>query len=812
MKKCIILMIACIFPACSGIFSANETFRTEYFKIEVDSKGFIKSLYDISSGTEYLAAGQPAPLMSVRSGGEMETSAEMTFDKTDNTISLFFYETGFKTKIKVEEKDEYICFELLSAEPKDKVELIVWGPYPVTIREIIGETVGVVRNGKFAIGIQALNVKTMGGYPSGENDVMPSYNIFAGSDYKDIDEKDREKKLFRGETARPKEFGSVLQAYCRNRDRDRIIKNWNHDRYFVPAYDDGGVTGSKIALFGCAEDKTLEIIGKIEVNEGLPHPVIDGKWGKVSPTANASYLIMDFGEDNIDEALKYTKTAGLKYLYHGEPFETWGHFKLRKQHFPGGMAGLKRCVEKARKQEVGIGVHTLSNFITTNDPYVTPVPDKRLARVGTTVLTENIDKNQKVITIKDPGYFNQMKNNSLKTVMIGSELIRYGSVSEEAPWQLIDCVRGAFGTKAASHKEGEETGKLIDHAYKVFLTGIEMLDEMAVNIADLFNEAGLVQISFDGLEGCWSTGMGQYARTMYVKKWYDSLSDDLRGKVITDASNPGHYFWHMFTRMNWGEPWYAGFRESQTQYRLKNQEFFSRNLMPGMLGWFKLTAQTSLEDIEWLLARAAGFNAGFSLVASIDVLEKNGLSTLILDKVKQWENARLTGLFTAEQKEALKDINREFQFEKSGDQKWSLIPVYGKIYNHDKKIRQPGEPVSSTFKFDNPGKEQSMKFVITAPAEAAVSGMTIEIDNYKKINLQVKMKPGQILKYEGGEKAVLYDKNWNAVRSIKINPDNLTVAKGLHEIVFDCSFSAESKSPVKLELKTFGNGESVKMD
>jgi RNA polymerase sigma factor (sigma-70 family) len=131
---------------------------------------------------------------------------------------------------------------------------------------------------------------------------------------------------------------------------------------------------------------------------------------------------------------------------------------------------------------------------------------------------------------------------------------------------------------------------------------------VARRLADLFNQTGLMQISFDGLEGNWSTGMGQYGRTLFVTTWYDHLRDDLRGRVINDASNPGHYFWHIYTRMNWGEPWYAGFRESQTEYRLKNQEYFRRNLMPCMLGWFNITAQTSLEDIEWLLARAAGFD------------------------------------------------------------------------------------------------------------------------------------------------------------------------------------------------------------
>ena len=73
---------------------------------------------------------------------------------------------------------------------------------------------------------------------------------------------------------------------------------------------------------------------------------------------------------------------------------------------------------------------------------------------------------------------------------------------------------------------------------------------------------------------------------------------------------------------DWGEPWYGGFRESQTEYRFKNQAYFKRNYMPGMLGWFKMTPETSIEDIEWLLARASGYDAGYAFVASLESIEK----------------------------------------------------------------------------------------------------------------------------------------------------------------------------------------------
>jgi hypothetical protein len=99
--------------------------------------------------------------------------------------------------------------------------------------------------------------------------------------------------------------------------------------------------------------------------------------------------------------LSLTSQAGLRYLYHGDPFETWGHFKLKSREFPNNWQSLKACVDKAKTQNIRLGLHTLSNFITTNDAYVTPVPDARLAKVGYSQLAESIDSATKDITIKD---------------------------------------------------------------------------------------------------------------------------------------------------------------------------------------------------------------------------------------------------------------------------------------------------------------------------------------------------------------------------------------------------------------------------
>ena len=585
-----VLIWKCVSITHFTTISAGEL-TTDSMQIQINA-GHLSSLTSVPGGINYIPESVEAPVLSFRVNGTYHTPSRMEWLASDSEMHLFFENTGLKAVVAYTSHSSHITFELRSVKPAGKADLLIWGPYPTSIKGIVGETVGVVRDTQYAVGIQSLNVKTLGGFPKTENDIMPMYNIFDGSDYSDIALKFEDQQLYRGNTAEHKEFGSVIQAYCRDRSKQRTIANWGHAQYVAPAFDDGGLVGSRIALFGCPADQALQTIGKIEVQENLPHPKIDDVWVKTSPEATASYLIVSFGEDDIDEAIDLTKNAGLRYLYHGGPFQTWGHFKLNSNQFPDNWHSMERCVTKAKESGVRLGVHTLSNFIKPNDPYVSPQPDPRLAAIGTSTLTASIEAKEDRIPIQDPTFF--QKKTTMNTVRIDEELIRYKDVTSEAPWFLTECQRGAWGTTAKKHSTSETVAKLMDHGYRVFLSNTELSIEIAHNIADLFNQTNLAQISFDGLEGNWSTGMGQYGRTLFTKAWFDHLKPALRGTVINDASNPGHFNWHIYTRMNWGEPWYAGFRESQTLYRLKNQAYYSRNLMPRMLGWFQMNAQTSV--------------------------------------------------------------------------------------------------------------------------------------------------------------------------------------------------------------------------
>jgi hypothetical protein len=330
----------------------------------------------------------------------------------------------------------------------------------------------------------------------------------------------------------------------------------------------------------------------------------------------------------------------------------------------------------------------------------------------------------------------------------------------------------------------------------------------------LFNETGLMQISFDGLEGCWSEGMGDYGKQLFTKTWFDNLKPELKGKVINDASNPGHFFWHIYTRMNWGEPWYAGFRESQLQLRLKNQQFYRRNLMPSMLGWFSLKPETSLEDIEWMLARGAGFDAGFGLSTSIEALKKNGRKDEILVAIRSWETARQQGFFKEQHKQKMQDTKNEYHLETVNGREYLLSPVHNAYYAHEQKAKQPGEPTFSTYEFNNPGKAETVSFIITMPAnkesdtEVSFNDLIIAINQQDVLNLPVQLKQKQIL-YCDGKTIQVYSSQWQLIQTIELNRSLPLLTPGKNEIKFDGKYSGENGAPIKMEVRVKGDPEKL---
>ena len=81
-------------------------------------------------------------------------------------------------------------------------------------------------------------------------------------------------------------------------------------------------------------------------------------------------------------------------------------------------------VDKAKASGIGMGIHCLSNFMTTNDAYVTPVPSKHLLKQGKLILVDSLDASQTEILIEKSDLFAVPL--TLNALQIDNELISFG--------------------------------------------------------------------------------------------------------------------------------------------------------------------------------------------------------------------------------------------------------------------------------------------------------------------------------------------------------------------------------------------------
>jgi len=337
---------------------------------------------------------------------------------------------------------------------------------------------------------------------------------------------------------------------------------------------------------------------------------------------------------------------------------------------------------------------------------------------------------------------------------------------------------------------------LLDYPYQTLFPNFELQQEIAGQLARFLNETGVSQIDFDGHEGCLASGEGEYAMEAFADKVYRETDHTL----VNGSSRSSHYYWHINHYLNWGEPWYGGFRESQADYRFENQKFYERNYLPHMLGWFLLTASTTAEDVEWMMARAAGYQAGFALVARYESLKKNPETPRLLSLIKLWQEASREKIFSAEQLEHLKNPDNDFHLEKENEV-WKLFPFLKFKFEHSRKLLQPGQPTYSEWTFSNQEQEQPLAYVLTvAGQEGQVKDPWLELDGYYRLDLPGTYEAGTSI-VSDGKTIKVYNRQGNFLKEVAVSQPLPELKTGPHLLRFDCRFSEQAEPSADLSVR-----------
>ena len=548
----------------------------------------------------------------------------------------------------------------------DGIKTFFFGPYVCPGTSEVGDIVGAAWHGDGSlVCIQSLNPKTVGQFSNADD--MPAVNETGypgpGRMAASMDGTD-----------------GILTCHADNFTRPRVIRSCapglrNVTTEAIPA-PEGSIVGAAIILTRASSAQSmLGIISDIELSEGLPHPTLDGEWAKTSP--HASDIYFSFGDGDMESQIRTVEKAGVKWIYFSDPFESWGHFDVSKDKYPGGEAEFKAAVDEALSHGINAGTHTLSNFIHTYDGYVTPVPHPGLLAWDPTPILEDMSSTSTEIRIGEA--LNYGRKMSLRVVRIGDELISFEDFDADRLC-LTGCRRGAYGTAASGHPAGSVLTHLSDYAYGTLFPGHALQAEMAANIGRFMRTYGLRRMSFDGLEGCCYTGHGELGPNMFVKDVFDAAGGDL----ICDASATSHYRWHAMSYFNWGEPWYDSDRRGGNyNYRTGNVDYFHRNLLPGMLGWFKVCDSdrcfepTLPETLDFIMSRTVAFQAGCLLSYS---LEESPKADDYLESVRMWQDLRFNGAIPDEVRELMKPERTDWHLEESGDG-WKLSEI--SIHDYD---------------------------------------------------------------------------------------------------------------------------------
>ena len=793
----IIVILGISIFACN--FQEQGLLETNYFKLTLNKKGGLIELIQKHTGENLLILNENNPLITVESEGESYSSSG--WKRSGDSLIFNFDDLKATIAVVVDNKVDYLTFEIANVNSDSSIDKVTWGPYQVKPSEKIGQSIGIAYDENVAIGFMGLNLKSRGGF--------------------EIVKRERF-----GNAAQKIEGGASLTGFVRDRSVYRVVDNWEQKLgQSVPVKDgDAEIVGAKFAFYCIPADHLKDVLEKIVLTENLPH-IKNGKtWNKISNYSTSSKFIMSYNVNNIDACIDLAKKAGITCVYHGDIFETWGTFMVREKDFPNAYQSVRECSDKAEEQGINLGAHTLTNFITTNDPLVTPKPHPGLVKAGITELEKGISETDKELKLLDeavrPAYYepNLDKVNPRwrehTAVRIGDEIIEYAFATADGKLVLKGCKRGAFGTKAVAHKQGEEVARLMSHGYKVFFPDINLQDQMAKNLARFFNEANLKRISFDGIEGGLASGHGRYGGDRFVKVFYEHLENP---NIVANSSDVTHWGWHYFSNESWGEPWTSkNFRESHLDHRIRVQKGLKEDLLPRKMGQFSMNNRTTKKDMEWVMGLGAGYDAGVDFYISPNFEKTNKEGTAILAEIKKWEEARMKGLFSEEQKAKLRDPYTFYGLNTDGDkaelvfiESWApegskahakdenntlpaailqstLDEPVSSDYKHVNMTTEPGLPTSATWEYYCAGKKQMLTYVIRLPkvAKRSVKGIYLKVGT-KKYVMPFVLKPGDYIVNKGNNTIKHYDENHSVKEELITSGCCFVVNEGKNMIEFD---------------------------
>lgn len=529
-------------------------------------------------------------------------------------------------------------------------------------------------------------------------------------------------------------------------------------------YSRFGMHGAEMALIGCPHDELRGVMQEaVSESKSVPRSTIGGPWAWDAPINRGSYLFNfgDLSEETVDEWISLARQLGINQIdFHGGTSFRFGDCHPNPKTYPEGRKSLKAVIDRLHEAGIAAGLHTYAFFIDKQCPWVTPVPDPRLAYDAVFTLAADLTGDATWVPVLESteamstitGFF---VRNSV-TLRIGDELLTYNEIDKQLPFAFAQCKRGANGTKPSTHAKGDKVYHLKECFGLLAPDGDStLLTEVAEAIAQTFNECGFDMIYLDALDGEDILG-GSENGWHYGSKFVFNLFNRLNKSPLMEMSTFHHHLWYVRSRMGaWDHPTRG--HKRFIDIHCKANEELQRMFLPGHLGWWAIKTWTGIQgeptfsdDIEYLCCKSIGTDAGLSIMGINPTNRHKPIYQRLAGILKRYEELRHANYFDESVKEQLRIPGQEYTLKQAADTRWGFYPR-----QYDKhKIEETVENESS-WESENPYAAQPIQLRIEALMSAA--------------------------EYDAEESTMLVDFSFNQSRMVSTAADGVVVDVRRHQ-------------------------------
>jgi len=630
-----ILLAVLSVAALGSSAAADVAFENARFRAVLGGDAVWRSLVDKTSGRDYCAADGKMPVATVRVEGK--TCSADRASLAGERLTVGFRGCDTQLVYAVDASDDWIAFRLVEiAGPRPSHATLL--RIGVAITERGGSRLNAAWNDEYAVCLRGINLKSQGS----------------------------------------------------------MRRRGGYAELNVTSQDAPGpkLEGAGAALIAAPSGELEGILRRLSATFDLVRNEGDGVPSKYLPIARQSYWFLGFGEKEVDRVIEYCRLTGFRQvmLSSGSWCRTVGHFTFKDDQYPDGIESLRRTVARLHEHGILVGMHTFASKISKTDPYVTPVPHRGFCVDMTASLADDVDAAATSIRTGDD--LSQWPGSPVckqkvweghvskhQEVILDDEIVRYESIGPEGRWDtFLGCRRGAWGTRAASHKAGAEcrhyavdgciNGYIIDQDSPLF-------DETTSRLAHVFNYCDFDMVYFDGSEDVDRRRYHYYASNAHAVP----MRKFTKRPVIHQGGGFTHGLWHSFTRTATVDQYpgtylaylHAGGTiddwptcKDHIDRSVRRVVAYADDMTPGELGWFGIGPQNGnydglqFDEIEYLMCKSLALNAPISLQTSFARMEAHALTPDILEIVRRYETIRVDGKVPEATRERLGELGKDF--------------------------------------------------------------------------------------------------------------------------------------------------------